>query len=60
MIRYDLILQLASLLYDMIWRMACIVPEYDINLRATTTAILSTRGVAIPIDLVSSATDSIR
>ena len=33
---------------------------YDINLRATTTTILSTRGVKIPIDLVSSATDSIR
>ena len=59
-IRYDLILRLASLLYNMIWRMACIVPEYDINLGATTTAILSTRGVAIPIDLVSSATNSIR
>ena len=40
--------------------MACIVPEYDINLGATTTAILSTRGVTIPIDLVSSAMDSIR
>ena len=33
---------------------------YDINLRATTTTILSTKGVMIPIDLVSSATDSIR
>ena len=33
---------------------------YDINLQATTTTILSTRGVMIPIDLVSSATDSIR
>ena len=33
---------------------------YDITLRATTTMILSTRGVTIPIDLVSSATDSIR
>ena len=33
---------------------------YDINLRATHTMILSTRGVMIPIDLVSSATDSIR
>ena len=33
---------------------------YDINLRATTTTILSTRGVQIPIDLVSSTTDSIR
>ena len=33
---------------------------YDINLGATTTTILSIRGVTIPIDLVSSATDSIR
>ena len=33
---------------------------YDINLRATHTTIPSTRGVQIPIDLVSSATDSIR
>ena len=33
---------------------------YDINLRATHTTILSTRGVKIPINLVSSATDSIR
>ena len=33
---------------------------YDINLRATATTILSIRGVMIPIDLVSNATDSIR
>ena len=33
---------------------------YDINLGATTTTILSIRGVTIPIDLVSSAMDSIR
>ena len=33
---------------------------YDINLRTTTTTILSIRGVTIPIDLVSSATDSIK
>ena len=33
---------------------------YNINLWATHTTILSTRGVQIPIDLVSSATDSIR
>ena len=33
---------------------------YDINLGDTTTMILSIRGVQIPIDLVSSATDSIR
>ena len=32
---------------------------YDINLGATATTILSTRGVQIPIDLVSSATDSL-
>ena len=33
---------------------------YDINLRATATTILRIRGVQIPIDLVNSATDSIR
>ena len=33
---------------------------YDIHLRATTTMILSIRGVTIPINLVSSAMDSIR
>ena len=33
---------------------------YNINLWATHTTILSTRGVTIPIYLVSSATDSIR
>ena len=33
---------------------------YDINLGATATTILSTGGVQIPIDLVSSAMDSIR
>ena len=33
---------------------------YDINLGATTTTILRIRGVQIPIDLVSSATDSYR
>ena len=33
---------------------------YDINLGATTTTILSTRGVQIPIYLVTSATDSFR
>ena len=33
---------------------------YDINLRAVHTTILSIRGVTIPIDLVSSATDSIK
>ena len=33
---------------------------YDINLGATHTMILSTRGVTIPIYLVSSSTDSIK
>ena len=33
---------------------------YDINLGATHTAILSTRGVTIPIYLVSNSTDSIK
>ena len=33
---------------------------YDINLGATATTILSTRGVQIPIYLVTSATDSFR
>ena len=32
---------------------------YDINLGATATTILRIRGVQIPIDLVSSATDSL-
>ena len=35
-------------------------PLYNIYLRATITMILSIRGVTIPIDLVSSTTDSIR
>ena len=42
----------------MISSCSCIL--YDINLGATSTTILSTWGVTIPIDLVSSATDSIR
>ena len=55
--------------YDAIsglWRLSCVRYDlvsailYDINLGATTTTILSIRGVTIPIDLVSSATDSIR
>ena len=33
---------------------------YDIDLGATTTTTLGIRGVQIPINLVSSATDSIR
>ena len=59
-------------MYDTIWRLLsgsfCTIRSdgsfhlflYDINLGATTTTILSTRGVQIPIDLVSSTTDSIR
>ena len=51
-------------LYDTIWRLLLVrydlvdYPLYDINLGATHTTILSTRGVQIPIDLVSSTTDS--
>ena len=42
-------------MYDMIlWQFV-----YDINLGATITTILRMRGVQIPIDLVSSATDSL-
>ena len=37
-----------------------VISLYDINLRATTTTILSTRGVMIPIYFVRSAMDSIR
>ena len=61
-VRYNTILfaSRSFLLYDMIWCLTCIVPVYDINLGATTTTILSIRGVTIPIDLVSSATDSIK
>ena len=62
-------------MYDTIWSCSCVrynlvlfpctiqsgcVLVYDINLGATHTTILSTRGVTIPIYLVSSATDSIR
>ena len=60
MIQYDLAPWLVFLLYDTILGLSGVVPMYDINLRATTTMILSTRGVTIPIDLVSSAMDSIR
>ena len=38
---------------------SCGLSLYDINLGATATTILSIRGVQIPIDLVSSATDSL-
>ena len=59
-------------MYDTIWRLVCGVSctirsggfdcdtLYDTNLRATHTMIPSTRGVEIPISLVSSATDSFR
>ena len=52
-VRYDLVLFLCT-----IW--SSYVLMYDINLRATHTTILSIRGVAILIYLVSSTTDSIR
>ena len=50
---------------DVIWRHSCTIRSqgstlYDINLRATATTIPSTWGVTILINLVSSATDSIR
>ena len=52
---YDTILRFSLVRYDLVD-----YPLYDINLGATHTTILSTRGVQIPIDLVSSATDSFR
>ena len=51
-------------MYDTIWRLLLVrydlvdCPLYDINLGATHTTTPSTRGVQIPIDLVSSTTDS--
>ena len=50
-VRYDL----ASGLHTI---RSCVLFRYDINLRATYTTILSSGGAQIPIDLVSSATDS--
>ena len=53
-------------MYDMIWRLLLVRYDlvdsrlYDIYLGATPTMILSIRGVQIPIDLVSSTTDSFR
>ena len=59
-------------MYDTISRLSCVQYNltctiqsevsfvYDIYLRATATTIRSTRGVQIPIDLVSSAMDSNR
>ena len=49
-----------------IWFQSCVqydlavLTVYNINLRATNTTILSTRGVTIPIWFVSGTTDSIR
>ena len=59
---YDTILRLLLVfsLYDTIWWLACVAQMYNINLGATATTILSIRGVMIPINLVSSATDSNR
>ena len=53
LVRYNLVVFLC-----MIWSHVSFV--YDINLGATATMILSTRGVQIPIYLVTSATDSFR
>ena len=59
-------------MYDMIWQSpfstSCTIRSgglfsstlYDINLGATHTTILSTRGVQIPIYLVRSTTDSFK
>ena len=61
-VRYDLEFGLCTIrspslsLYDKIFSSFL----YDINLRATTTTIHRIRGAQIPIDLVSSATDSYR
>ena len=61
---YDTIWQFSLVQYDLAIFLSMIQASgsslYDINLRATHTTILSTRGVEIPICLVSSATDSVR
>ena len=61
---YDTILSLVCVRYDLESCLRTIRSRgsllYDINLRATATTILRIRGVQIPIDLVSSATDSYR
>ena len=55
-VRYDL-----AILTCMIWSRGSFLSFlYDINLWATHTMILCTRGFKIPIYLVSSTTDSIR
>ena len=53
LVRYDLVILLGAI-------QAIDLSLYDIHLGATHTTILSIRGVAIPIYLVSRATDSIR
>ena len=59
---YDMILSLSCVRYDLESGAYAIRSPgsflYDINLGATATTILSIRGAQIPIDLVSSATDS--
>ena len=61
---YDTILCLSCVRYNLEPRLHTIRSLgsllYNINLGATTTTILRIRGVQIPIDLVSSATDSYR
>ena len=61
---YDTILS-SSLVWYYLVDVLCMILSggclvYNINLQATTTTILSTGGVTIPINLVSSAMDSIR
>ena len=57
LVRYDAISSLRRLL--LVRCDLALVTLYNINLGATTTMILSTWGVTIPIGLVSSTTDSI-
>ena len=61
---YDTISHLACVRYNLASCLHTIRSRilllYDINLRATHTTILSSGGVQIPIDLVSSAMDSFR
>ena len=61
---YDTISRLFLVRYDL-EALSCTIRSrgsflYDINLGATTTTILRIRGVQIPINLVSSTTDSYR
>ena len=61
---YDTISYVACVRYDLESCLFAIRSRgsflYDINLGATATTVLRIRGVQIPIDLVSSATDSYR